>query len=124
MSGSEGKGLPYEGSFGVIIARTTTTAERPMDALRMAKAIRSLGRKVGVFLVSDGVYIGKDGRTEGAYLLKELLDSGVQVLASPEHLNAAGLPREKMLPGIKVADETYRDLVTFVMEEYEKVIIC
>jgi len=111
-------------SFGVIIARTVSTTERPLDALRLAKAMRSQGRKVGIFLVADGVYIAKKGRTEVAGILSQMMADGVKVYVSPEHIKAAGYSIDRLIPGIEIAEETYRDLVTFVMEEYEKVIIC
>ena len=95
-----------------------------MDALKLARSIRSKGRNVGIFLVADGIYIGKKGRTEVAELLGQMIADGVKVYVSPEHIKAAGFSKDMLVPGIEVAEETYRDLVNFVMEEYEKVIIC
>lgn len=110
-------------SFGVLIARTASSIENPMDALNLAKAILAKGRRVGIFLVADGVYVGKDG-TSVAKVLADLLEGGAKILASPEHVKASGIPKEKMVPGIEVADHTYRDIVNFVMEEYDKVVVC
>jgi sulfur relay protein TusB/DsrH len=125
MAGKEGEKISNgPRSFGVIVARTVSTTERPMDALRMAQAMLAQGRDVGVFLVADGVYIGKRGRTEVSALLEALIAGGVKVYASPEHLKAAGLTKDRLVQGIEVADDTYRDLVDFVMERYDKVIIC
>lgn len=121
MTGPGNKGT---GSFGVLIARTASTTENPLDALRMALAIRGQGRKVGVFLVADGVYLAKMGKTPVAALLGELITKGARVVASPEHLKAAGLPIGGLVPGIEVAGDTYRDIVEFVMEDYDKVVVC
>lgn len=110
-------------SFGVLIARTVSTVENPMDALRLAKAMQEEGRKVGVFLVADGVYLGRHG-TEVASLLAQLISGGARVLASPEHIKASGLSKERLVPGIEIADDTYRDIVEFVMEGYDKVVVC
>ena len=91
---SEQSGEEGPRSFGVIVARTASTTERPMDALKLAKAIRSEGRDVGVFLVADGIYIGKKGRTEVAELLGQMIADGVKVHVSPEHIKAAGFSKD------------------------------
>ena len=115
---------PVHGSIGMIIARTASTTENPVHALHLALEILSHGKQVGLFLIGDGVYLAKNGKTESAVLLARLISKGAKVYASPEHLKASGFTKERLVPGIVIVEDTYADLVDFVMERYEKVIPC
>lgn len=119
MTESEGKG-----TIGMILARTASSSERPVDALALAQDLLAAGKQVGVFLVGDGIYLAKDGGTEAARIIKDLISKGAKVYVSPEHLKASGLSKERLVEGVAIVEDTYRDLVEFVMEWHEKVIVC
>lgn len=113
-----------KGPLGIMISRTATSAENPLQALQLALDVISQGRTVDIFLIGDGIYLAKNGRTETAGLLAQLISKGAKIFVSPEHLKASGLSPNALMPGVLVVEDTYRDLVTFVMEDHEKVVPC
>lgn len=115
---------PVEGSFGIIIARTAAASENALSSLELAQDLLAHGNRIGIFLIGDGIYLGKQGKTQAATQISSLLAKGAKVYASPEHLKASGLTKDKLVSGIAVVEDTYKDLVDFVMERYEKVISC
>jgi len=112
------------GSFGIIIARTAAATENAISSLELAQDLLDQGHGVGIFLIGDGIYLGKKSKTRAAELISALLVKGAKVFASPEHLKASGLSKERLVSGIEVVEDTYKDLVDFVMERYEKVLSC
>jgi sulfur relay protein TusB/DsrH len=115
---------PVSGSFGIIIARTAAASENAISSLETAQDLLAQGCQVGIFLIGDGIYLGKRGKTKAATLIANLVTKGAKVFASPEHLKASGLSKERLVDGIEVVEDTYKDLVDFVMERYEKVLSC
>jgi sulfur relay protein TusB/DsrH len=115
---------PVSGSFGIIIARTAAASENAISSLELAQDLLASGNQVGVFLIGDGIYLAKQGKTSAAALITTLIAKGAKVFASPEHLKASGLSKERLVSGIEVVEDTYKDLVEFVMERYEKVLSC
>jgi sulfur transfer complex TusBCD TusB component (DsrH family) len=105
------------GSFGIIIARTVAASENAISSLELAQDLLAQGNLVGI-------YLGKQGKTQAAVLIANLLTKGAKIYASSEHLKASGISKERLVSGIEVVEDTYKDLVDFVMERYEKVVSC
>jgi sulfur relay protein TusB/DsrH len=112
------------GSFGIIIARTAAASENAISSLELAQDLLAQGNQVGIFLIGDGIYLGKQGKTQAAVLIANLLIKGAKIYASSEHLKASGISKERLVSGIELVEDTYKDLVDFVMERYEKVVSC
>ena len=112
------------GGFGIIIARTAAASENAISSLELAQDLLANGNQVGIFLIGDGIYLAKQGKTQAAALISSLLAKGAKVFASPEHLKASGFSKARLVSGIEVVEDTYKDLVDFVMERYEKVLSC
>jgi len=95
--------------------------ERVWNALRLAKALiaGTEKMKVNIFLLSDSVATAKKGQKppEGFYnlekMLKELVDSGVEVVACRTCIGARGLSQQELVEGVRVGT-TVGDLVGWV----------
>lgn len=102
--------------------------EKIWNALRLAKALTTatVGMKVKIFLLGDGVTAAKKGQKppEGFYniekMLTELAERGVEIVACRTCLSARGLTQEDMLQGARVGT-TSGNLVRFI-EESQKVL--
>ncbi|MFQ6137025.1 MAG: DsrH/TusB family sulfur metabolism protein [Candidatus Hydrothermarchaeales archaeon] len=109
--------------LGVIITKTPNASEDVENALSLGEDALTLGNQVGIFLLSDGIWVAKKGQPLIEKRLSNLIERGCKVAASKQHLKAAGLSPEKLIEDVKVSDEPYDELVDLVMEEWDKVII-
>jgi sulfur relay (sulfurtransferase) complex TusBCD TusD component (DsrE family) len=110
--------------IGIIITKTPHGSEDPENALIIGKEALASGKNLGIFLVSDGVWIGKDGKSDKIQdLLLNIIDKGGKVAVSGPHLKAYGMAKEKLINGIEVVEKPYGELVDLVMEKWDKVIV-
>ncbi len=110
--------------IGIIITKTPHGSEDPENALKIGTEALASGKNLGIFLISDGVWIGKAGEgDEIQELLQNIIDKGAKVVVSEPHLKAYGMAKEKLINGIEVVEKPYGQLVDLVMEEWDKVII-
>jgi sulfur transfer complex TusBCD TusB component (DsrH family) len=117
------EGQKFE-SLGIIITKTAYVRNLALDAVNIGENAQKAGKKVGVFLFSDGIWIALKGSGTESEKLNELISKGAQVFASDEHAVAGGFPKERALEGVKFVEDSYGVLVDQVMEEWDKVIIC
>lgn len=97
--------------------------EKIWNALRIAKALitATVGMKVNIFLLGDGVTAAKKGQKppEGFYnlekMLSELIEHGVEVVACRTCISARGLTKEELVEGTRVGT-TVGDLARWVQE--------
>jgi len=111
-------------TMGIILTRGPYSSGGAEDAVEMAVAARESGDRVGLFLISDGVWLAHKGQ-EGPLMgrLAAFQRAGGEVLVSGEHLVAAGLSPESLVEDVTVLSDTYDELVDLVMERWDKVII-
>jgi sulfur relay (sulfurtransferase) DsrF/TusC family protein len=111
-------------ALGIILTRGPYSSGGAEDAVGLALASQEGGDRVGLFLISDGVWLAHQGQ-EGALLgqLKAFLGAGGEVLVSGEHIQAAGLPPQALVEGVTVLPDPYDALVDRVMEHWDRVII-
>ncbi|MDP6101299.1 MAG: DsrE family protein [Dehalococcoidia bacterium] len=111
-------------TLGIILTRGPFSSGGAEDAVELAAAARESGDKVGLFLISDGVWLAHKGQ-EGplAGRLAAFQKAGGEVLVSGEHLVAAGLSQESLVDDVTVLPEPYDELVDLVMERWDKAII-
>jgi uncharacterized protein involved in oxidation of intracellular sulfur len=80
--------------------------EKPWNALRLAGALIATKQKVNIFLLGDSVAIAKKGqKTPTGYynlaqMLRELVRSGVNILACGTCLNARGIEDNELVEGV------------------------
>lgn len=109
--------------IGIIITKTPNANEDVENILAIGEEALKVGNQVELFLISDGVWVGKRGNTLTEKRLLNLINDGCKVKASRMHLKACGLNKEKLVDGVTISDEPYEDLVDLVMEQWGKVVI-
>jgi sulfur relay (sulfurtransferase) complex TusBCD TusD component (DsrE family) len=111
-------------NVGIIITKTPHGSEDPENALKIGNEALALGKKLGIFLVSDGVWLGKAGEGDKVQeLLLNIIAKGGKVTISGPHLKAYGMVKEKLINGIEVVEKPYGELVDLVMDEWDKVVV-
>jgi sulfur relay protein TusB/DsrH len=109
--------------FGVVISKPPLETGLVATILTMAQQVMNQRGSVSVFLISDGVWLAKKNqRNHVAELFKTLLQNGVNVTVSAEHLTAAGISENELYDGLHITKKTYSDLVDNVMEQWKKVV--
>ena len=110
--------------IGFVITKPPLETGAVAGVLRTALDAVNDGRSVGLFLISDGVWLAKAGQENKAFtLFNELLGKGVSVTASGDHLLAAGIPEDGVVEGVEVTRKPYKALVATVMDDWWKVMV-
>jgi sulfur relay (sulfurtransferase) complex TusBCD TusD component (DsrE family) len=109
--------------IGIIITKTPNANEDVENVLAIGEEALKAGNQVELFLLSDGVWVGKKGNALAETRLLNLIKDGCTIKASGKHLKAGGLNKEKLLNGVTISDDPYDDLVDLVMDRWDKVVI-
>lgn len=108
--------------LGIIITKAPLESGSVEGALELARETVEQGRSVGLFLISDGVWLVKKKQdNKVARSFHELLNLGVQVIVSKDHLEAAGITEDDVMEGVMRSSKIYKDLVIHVMERWNRV---
>jgi sulfur relay (sulfurtransferase) complex TusBCD TusD component (DsrE family) len=111
-------------SIGIILTKTPHGSEDAENALVIGKEALASGKKLGIFLLGDGVWVGKAGKDDRIQtMLLEIIEKGAKVTVSEPHLKAYGLTGDKIVQDIAIIKKPYAEMVEMVMEEWDKVII-
>ena len=91
--------------FTVIIGDGGYTRERPYTMLRFAYTALLEEHKVNIFLVEDGIFVGKKNQDPTAYdnigkWIQDVISEGANVKACGVCMKARGLTEEELLDGI------------------------
>jgi len=111
-------------SLGIVIAHTGTNHDSALQAVGLGLEAMKIGKEVGFFLISDGVWNAIQNSGEVAGGLGQIMTGGGKVFLSEEHLLAAGIPKKKLIAGAEIVEDVYGGLVDLIMEEWDRVIIC
>ncbi len=110
-------------TLGIILTKAPGASEEAENALDAALESLAMGNQVGLFLLSDGVWVAKAGQMGAvAAKLGDVIERGGQVHCSGEHLKAAGLAPDRLAPGVVIANDGFGRLAELIMEEWDKVI--
>ncbi|MCK5310028.1 MAG: DsrE family protein [Thermoplasmata archaeon] len=110
--------------MGIVIAHTAAVHEGANQAVNLGLEAMKRGKRVGFFLLSDGVFNAIRGSGDVAAGLGQAISGGGKVFLSEEHLLGAGIPGEKLIPGTETVKKAYEELVDLIMEDWDRVIIC
>ena len=93
--------------FTIVIGNGAYTSERPYTMLRFAFTSLLEGHKINIFLVEDGVFVGKKNQNPSSYdnlekWLKDVIEEGGIVKACGVCIKARGVAAEELIPGIEV----------------------
>jgi len=91
--------------FTIVIGSGAYTSERPYTMLRFAYTSLLEGHKINIFLVEDGVFVGKKNQNPSSYdniekWFKDVIEEGAKVLACGVCMKARGLHDEELIAGI------------------------
>jgi len=109
--------------LGIIITKPPVETNLVNRFLQIAKDTIENNKTVGIFLISDGIWLVKKNQNNNSFeLLKNLIDKNVEVIVSKDHLLSSGLSEDEIVENVKISEKPYSDLVENVMENYERVI--
>jgi tRNA 2-thiouridine synthesizing protein D len=91
--------------FTVVIADGAYTSERPYTMLRFAYTALLEGHKINIFLVEDGIFVGKRNQDPSTYdnvgkWMADVIEEGANVKACGVCMKARGLSEDELMPGI------------------------
>jgi len=110
--------------LGLIITKAPAESGAVANALQMARGAQFSGNRIALFLISDGVWLAKAGQKNRAFNeFCELLNKGVRVTLSQEHLEAAGMGRGELVDGVDIVKKVYDEMVDQVMEQWNRVVV-
>jgi sulfur relay protein TusB/DsrH len=114
----------YEIDLGFIITKPPLESSLGSGFLDLAQQGIDTGKKVGLFLISDGVWFAKiNKKNTYAKKMLSLINQGVDVTVSEDNLQAAGIQNHELLKGVVITDKPYDDLVNLVMEKWGRVMV-
>ncbi|MFX0002350.1 MAG: DsrE/DsrF/TusD sulfur relay family protein [Candidatus Hodarchaeota archaeon] len=93
-------------TFTIIIADGAYTSERPFTMLRFAYTALLDEHKVNIFLVEDGIFVGKKNQDPTTYdnvgnWMSDVISEGANVKACGVCMKARGLTEDELLDGIE-----------------------
>ncbi len=94
-------------TFTIVIGDGPYTSERPYTMLRFAYTSLLEGHNINIFLVEDGVFVGKKNQNPSSYdnlekWLKDVIEEGGVVRACGVCTKARGVAAEELISGIDI----------------------
>ena len=92
--------------YTIAIGSGQYTKERPYTLLRFAYTALLEGHKVNIFLVEDGIWVGKKDQDPKTYdnvgkWLADVIEEGARVLVCGVCMKARGMSEQELLLGCK-----------------------
>ena len=92
-------------TFTIVIANGAYTSERPYTMLRFAYTALLEGHNINIFLVEDGIFVGKSNQNPSTYdnvgkWMSDVIEEGAKVRACGVCMKARGLSDEELMDGI------------------------
>ena len=92
-------------TFTIIIADGAYTFERPFTMLRFAYTALLEGHKINIFLVEDGIFVGKKNQDPTTYdnvgkWMNDVIAEGANVKACGVCMRARGVSEDEFIEGI------------------------
>ena len=92
--------------FTIVIADGPYTKERPYTMLRFAYTALLEDHKINIFLVEDGIFVGKKKQDPSTYdnlekWMKDIISEGANVKACAVCMKARGMTEDELIEGIK-----------------------
>jgi sulfur relay protein TusB/DsrH len=113
----------YEIDLGFVISKSPHESTFGAGFFELAKEAFNNNKKVGIFLISDGVWFAKKNqKNKTSEILTTLIKKDASIYACSDNLEAAGIQKNELFDGIIISEEPYKDLVNLVMEKWKRVI--
>lgn len=93
--------------FTVVIADGPYTKERPFTMLRFVYTALLEGHQVNVFLVEDGIFVGKKNQEPASHdnigkWMADVIEEGAKIAACSVCMKARGISEGELIDGISV----------------------
>lgn len=93
-------------TFTIVVGDGAYTNERPYTMLRFAYTALLEDHKVNIFLVEDGIFVGKKNQDPPTYdnigkWMKDVISEGANVKACSVCMKARGLSADELIDGIE-----------------------
>jgi len=93
-------------TFTIVIADGPYTKERPFTMLRFVYTALLDEHKVNIFLVEDGIFVGKKNQDPTTYdnigkWMSDVISEGANVKACGVCMRARGVSKEELIDGIE-----------------------
>lgn len=93
-------------TFTIVLADGPYTKERPFTMLRFAYTALLDEHKVNIFLVEDGIFVGKKNQDPTTYdnigkWMSDVISEGANVKACSVCMRARGVSKEELIDGIE-----------------------
>jgi tRNA 2-thiouridine synthesizing protein D len=93
-------------TFTIVVGDGAYTNERPYTMLRFAYTALLEDHKVNIFLVEDGIFVGKKNQDPPTYdnigkWMKDVISEGANVKACSVCMKARGLSEDELIDGIE-----------------------
>ncbi len=93
-------------TFTIVIGEGAYAAERPYTMLRFAYTALLEGHKINIFLVEDGIFVGKKNQDPLSYdnigkWMTDIIAEGANVKACGVCMKARGFSEDEFIEGIK-----------------------
>lgn len=93
-------------TFTIVIGNGPYAAERPYTMLRFAYTALLEDHKINIFLVEDGIFVGKKNQDPTTYdnvgkWMKDIISEGANVKACGVCMKARGISEDELIDGIK-----------------------
>ncbi|MFX1503392.1 MAG: DsrE/DsrF/TusD sulfur relay family protein [Promethearchaeota archaeon] len=93
-------------TFTIVIGDGGYTVERPYTMLRFAYTALLEGHKINIFLVEDGIFVGKKNQDPSTYdnigkWMMDVISEGANVKACGVCMKARGLVEDELMEGIE-----------------------
>lgn len=111
-------------TFTIIIGDGPYTVERPFTMLRFAYTALLEDHKINIFLVEDGIFVGKKNQDPTTHdnvgkWMKDVISEGAKVKACGVCMKARGLTEDELMEGI---EKTTMNSLVEMCEEANNVI--
>jgi len=92
--------------FTIAIGDGAYTKERPYTMLRFAYTALLAGHKVNIFLVENGIFVGKKHQDPTSYdnvgqWVSDVIEEGANIKACGVCMKARGMPDDELIEGIE-----------------------
>jgi tRNA 2-thiouridine synthesizing protein D len=92
-------------TFTVVIVDGAYTSERPYTMLRFAYTALLEGHKINIFLVEDGIFVGKKNQDPATYdnvgkWMADVIEEGANVKSCGVCMKARGISEDELMDGI------------------------
>ena len=92
--------------FTIAISTSPYSFEKSYTILRFAYTALLEGHKINIFLVEDGIWVGKKNQDPTTYdnvgkWLKDVIEEGAKVVACGVCMGARGMTEEELMEGVQ-----------------------